>query len=88
MAKLPYLPGEPHQPVSFPFQNKNVRPEEDSPKVFPTYVHGISRGLCCSTTKKRMLQKIVLSQDFIKLEVPCKAGKQSNGNLQFEAELQ
>ena len=54
-----YLHGEPHQPVSFPFQKKNVQPEEDSPKVFSTYVHGISRGLCCSTMKKRMLQKII-----------------------------
>ena len=50
--------------------------------------NGISRGLCCSTTKKRMLQKIVFSQDFIKLEDPWKVGKQSNGNPQFGAEVQ
>jgi len=38
MAKLPYLPGEPHQLVLFPFpKKKNVWPE-DRPKVFSTYV--------------------------------------------------
>ena len=38
--------------------------------------------------RKIILEERVFSQDFIKLEVPCKAGEQSNGNSQFEAEGQ
>ena len=33
--------------------------------------------------RKIILEERVFSQDFIKLEVPCKAGEQSNGNSQF-----
>ena len=52
IAKLPDLPEEPHQPA---FPKESVRPEEG--------LHGISCGLGCNTTKKRMFfHSIQLSQ--------------------------
>ena len=68
-----YLHGEPHQPVSFPFQKKIVRPEEDSPKVFSTYSYTCMVKVVAFVAVYE-LKDVAENQEFIKLEDPCKAG--------------
>ena len=55
MAKLkvPDLPGKPHQPVSFLFPKRTFGQKKIALRSFQ--LCGISHGLGCNTTKKRML---------------------------------